>query len=102
MCHVICLCWGHDKDTTVVIGEFEHAQIELTEAQKRQTEINTVLNIADKLDNDTVLELICEQLDIDVNEIKDKLPEEEQALEPYAALNMIDNAPTEPDVMTDE
>lgn len=79
----------------------ENAQIALTEAQTRQTEIDTILNIATQIDSDTVLELICEQLDIDVNEIKDKLPKEEPMLDPAAAQNALTNAPTEPEVMTD-
>ena len=56
----------------------ENAQIELTEAQKRQTEINTILNIAQQLDNETMMELICEQLDINYEDIKDKLPTEDE------------------------
>ena len=73
----------------------ENAQIELTEAQARQTEINTVLNIAAQLDSDTVLELICEQLDIDVNEIRDKLPKEEPGTDPAQAQAILQNLPTE-------
>lgn len=80
----------------------ENARIELTEAQARQAEINTILNIAAQLDSDTVLELICEQLDIDVNEIKDKLPKEEPMLDPAAAQNALNIAPTEPDVIVNE
>lgn len=57
----------------------ENAQIELTEAQKRQTEINTLLNLATHLDNETMMQLICEQLDMDYNELKDKLPDPEEA-----------------------
>ena len=80
----------------------ENARIELTEAQKRQAEINTVLNVAEKIGDETVLELICEQLDIDVNEVKDKLPKEEPMLDTAAAQNALNIAPTEPDVIMDE
>lgn len=59
----------------------ENAQIELTEAQKRQTEINTILNLQTFIDDDTRLQLICEQLDIDYNDIKDKLPDPEDDLQ---------------------
>lgn len=54
----------------------DNAQIELTDAQKRQTEINTLLGLATQLDNETMMRLICEQLEIDYNEIRDKLPRE--------------------------
>ena len=68
----------------------ENAQIELTEAQKRQTEINTVLNIQTVIDDETKMQLICEQLDIDYNDIKDKLPKPEE--DPtVAAQNALQN-----------
>lgn len=56
----------------------ENAQIELTEAQRRQTEINTLLTLAVQLDDETLMRLICEQLDIDYERIKDKLPKDEE------------------------
>lgn len=56
----------------------ENAQNDLAEAQKRQTEINTILNLQMIIGDETVLQLVCEQLDIDYNEIKNKLPKEEK------------------------
>ena len=58
----------------IITNEQEHAQIELTEAQKKQTEITTLLNIAAHLDNETLMELIFEQLDLNYDDYKDKLP----------------------------
>lgn len=55
----------------------ENAQIELTEAQKQQTVINTLLNLAAHLDNETLMELIFEQLDLNYEDYKDKLPKPE-------------------------
>lgn len=55
----------------------ENAQIELTEAQTRQAEINTILSVANVLDDETVVKAICDWLDIDYEEIKDKLPQDE-------------------------
>lgn len=63
----------------------ENAQIELTEAQKKQTEINTLLGLSSYLDNDTVMQLICEQLDVDFEEIKGKLPDPEEAANSLSA-----------------
>jgi SPP1 family phage portal protein len=57
----------------------ENAQIELTQAQKKQAEINILLSLATQLDNETLMQLICEQLDIDYDEIKGKLPDPEEA-----------------------
>lgn len=58
----------------VPANEHENAQLKLTEAQVRQTEINTLLGLSVQLDNETLMQLICEQLDIDYNDIKGKLP----------------------------
>ena len=73
-------------DRQIPTNALENAQIELTEAQKRQTEINTLLNIQAQLDNETLMQLICEQLDIDYEDIKDKLPDPEAEADPYGLL----------------
>lgn len=76
----------------------ENAQVELTEAQKRQTEITTILNIAPQLGNETAIQLICEQLDIEYADIKDKLPKPEET-DPYAAQSALDAVQPEGDVI---
>ena len=63
----------------VMSNEEENARIKLTEAQARQAEITTLLNLAPHLDNETMMQLICEQLDIDYEDIKDKLPDPDEA-----------------------
>ena len=62
----------------IIANAVENAQIELTDAQKQQVEINTLLNLANHLDNETLMQLICESLDIEYEEIKDKLPQPEE------------------------
>lgn len=57
----------------------ENAQNELTEAQAQQIIINTLLSLATKLDNETLMQLICEALDIDYDDIKGKLPNPDEA-----------------------
>lgn len=57
----------------------ENAQIELTQAQKQQTVINTLLALAERLDNETLMQNICDVLDIDYEEIKSKLPDPDEA-----------------------
>lgn len=78
---------GTDYQSKDVYFEFEHevmsneqenAQIELTEAQKRQVEINIILSLSNILDDETITQLICEQLDINYEDIKDKLPNQEE------------------------
>lgn len=80
---------GADYQMKDVYFEFEHeimsnaqenAAIELTEAQEEQTRINTLLAVATQLDNETLMQAICDVLDIDYESIKDKLPTEEDDL----------------------
>ncbi len=40
--------------------------------------MNILLGLANVLDNETVIKNICEILDIDYEEIKDKLPQDEE------------------------
>ena len=75
----------------------ENAQIELTDAQRRQAEINTLLMLATKLDNETLMQQICEQLDLDYASLKDKLPPPEDVLDPYAVQTALAEIPTEPE-----
>ncbi len=67
-------------DREVMTNAADNAHIELTDAQRRQTEINTVLNLQTVIDDETRLQLICEQLDIDYNDIKDKVPKVEEEI----------------------
>lgn len=57
----------------------ENAQIELVQAQRKQTEVTTLQNIATILDNETIVRNICEILEIDYEEIKGKLPDPNEA-----------------------
>lgn len=65
----------------VMTNAQDNAQIELTDAQKQQVQINTLLGLANVLDNETIVQMICEILDIDYEEIKSKLPNDEADLE---------------------
>ena len=88
-----------DFEREVMTNAADNAQIELTDAQKRQTEVTTLLNLATHLDNETMMQLICEQLDIDYDDIKGKLPNPD-AEDPYQQTNAILNTiPTEGDVI---
>ena len=80
----------------VPTNALENAQIELTEAQRKQTEITTLLNLANHIDDETRLKLICEQLDVDYNEIKDKIPRSDDDTD--TAQSILDGVVTdEPD-----
>lgn len=64
-----------DFEREVMTNALDNAQIEQTKANTEQVRINTLLNLANTLDNETIVQSICEILDIDYEEIKDKLPE---------------------------
>jgi len=79
----------------VMTNAADNAQIELTDAQKQQTQITTLLNVASHLDNETLMQNICDVLDIDYDDIKDKLPQPEES-DPYADISAdIDAIPAE-------
>ena len=82
-------------DREIPTNEKENADMELVDAQRKQTEISTLLNLATHLDNETLMQLICEQLDIDYNDIKDKLPQEDEGTSPLQARTAIDAVQTE-------
>ena len=84
-----------DFEREVMTNAADNAQIELTDAQKQQTQITTLLNIASYLDNETLMQNICDILDIDYDDIKDKLPQPEES-DPYSAMNAeLDAIPAE-------
>lgn len=60
----------------------ENAQIEFTNAQKQQTLINTLLSLATYLDNELLMQQVCDVLDLDYEEVKDLLtdPDESEAM----------------------
>lgn len=82
-----------DFEREVMTNAADNAQIELTDAQRKQVEINTLLSLATHLDNETMMQLICEQLDIGYDDIKGKLPIPE-AEDPYQMQTILDNIPT--------
>ena len=61
----------------VMTNALDNANIELVEAQTKQIIINTLLALAAKLDDETIIQKICEVLDIDYEKIKGKLPKDE-------------------------
>ena len=68
-----------DFEREVMTNASDNAQIELIDAQKQQVQISTLLSLATKLDNETLMQNICDVLDIDYEEIKDKLPDPDEA-----------------------
>ena len=85
-----------DFQREVMTNAADNAQIELTDAQKQQVQIGTLLNLATYLDNETLMQNICAVLDLDYEDLKDKLPKPEDA---YANATILDNPPAEGDLI---
>ena len=79
----------------------ENAQIALTEAQTRQTNVNAILDAQTMLDHETIVKKICEIFDVDYEDVKDKLPEEMPEVTTDNAITALNNAPTEPEAGSD-
>lgn len=63
----------------VMSNEQENKQNELTDANRKNVEINMLLNLVQVFGNDLVIQYICDVLNIDYEEIKDQLPDDEAA-----------------------
>lgn len=85
----------------VMTNATDNATIAQTEANTQQIKINTLLNVAQLLDDETLMQNICAILDIDYEDVKDQLPGRTD--EVADAMNAIYRQTTEPDgVSTDE
>lgn len=65
-------------DHEVMSNEQENVQNEKTEAERQQVQINTLLSLYDVIDDETIIKKICESLDVDYDDIKDRLPTDEE------------------------
>jgi len=82
----------------VMTNAADNAQIEYTDAQRQQVQINTLLNLASHLDNETLMQNICDVQDWDYEEIKDKLPKPEEN-DLYSAQSALDAIAPEGDMI---
>ena len=62
-------------DREIPTNERDNAEIDNTLATMKQTEINTLLNIANYIPEETIIKAICEILDIDYSEIENEVKE---------------------------
>lgn len=76
-----------DFSREIITNAQENAQIDLTKAQEQQTKITTLLNTASLLGQELTAQLVCEALDLDYDDLKDKLPKAED--DPTAAARRI-------------
>lgn len=62
---------------SVMTNETENTQNEKVKAETQQVQINTILALAATLDDETIIKAICDVMDIDYEEIEDRLPKDE-------------------------
>ena len=67
-----------DFSREIMTNASDNAMIEKTDAEKQQIQINTILGLQGVLDDETIRQNICEILDLDYEEIKSKLPEDDE------------------------
>ena len=77
-----------DFEREVMTNALDNAQIKLTEAQTQQAMINSLLNVQAVLDNETLVQQICDILDLDYDDIKDKLPVDETTTTNEASITL--------------
>ena len=63
-----------DFEREIITNELDNANIKKTKADIRKVEIDILLGLKGVIDDETIIKSICEQLDIDYDDIKDKLP----------------------------
>lgn len=81
-----------DFKRNTIVNEAENKQNQKTEAETKQIEINTILNVAAQIGDEKTVQLICDCLGIDFSEIEGefkKMQEEKNTLEAQAALEEI-------------
>ena len=77
-----------DFKREVITNASDNASIKKIEADTKAVEINLILGLKGVIDDETVIKMICEQLDIDYNDIKDKLPIN-QVQDSYGAMGVL-------------
>ena len=80
----------------IMSNEQENAQIKLTEAQAKQTEVNTILNVAEQIGDEEAIKAICDILEIDYADVKKNIPEPDD--DTAAAQKRLDALPTVEDL----
>ena len=61
-------------DREIITNAQENATIDLTKAQEQQARLTTILNASLQLGDELTKQLICDALELDYDDVKDKLP----------------------------
>lgn len=88
-----------DFEREMITNALENAQIDQIKAATRNMEINTLLSVERHMGSEEITKLICEQLELDYEEIKDMLPDpqDDDLYAPAAAKTVLDGITPEDD-----
>ena len=75
----------------MMTNESENIANEKVKAETKQLAINTILNVAVQIGDEQALKMICEELDIDFDEIKGELEKAQEAQNLIDAQNSLNN-----------
>lgn len=75
----------------MMTNESENIANEKVKAETKQLVINTILNVAVRIGDEQALKMICEELDIDFDEIKGELEKAQEAQDLIDAQNSLNN-----------
>jgi SPP1 family phage portal protein len=78
-----------DFEREVMTNASDNALIEKTDAETQQVKLNSILNVAQALDNETVLQAICEILELDFEDVKMKVQEQDETEQAEQMLNQM-------------
>ena len=70
-----------DFTREIMTNASDNAQIEKTDAEKQQVQINTLLSLMQYIGDENAIKMICDVLDIDYEDIKSSLPDPEERAE---------------------
>ena len=86
-----------DFEREVMTNASDNALIEKTDAETQQIKVNTILNVAQALDDDTILQTICEILELDFEDVQLKVQQQDEAEQAEQLLNQITPEDADPD-----
>lgn len=89
-----------DFEREVMTNAQDNALIEKTDAETEQIRITTLLNLASTLDSETLVQAICEILDLDFEEVKEKIEAMDEVEQAEQILNQV--VPDDEDEPPDE
>lgn len=81
-------------DREIPTNEKDNAEIEKYRAETKQIEVNVILNAAAKLDDETIIRSLCDILDVNYEDIKNKIEITKIDLN-KASESLLDNTATE-------